>query len=175
MMDIRRIEPGDEAAIERFLDGIPDADRTFLKEDVADPAVLAAWARPGDARSIAVDEYGEVLGYVAVIPLHGWSSHVGEVRIVVDPDSRGRGVGRDLARHAVLEALELDLSKLVVEVIADQEALIAMFRGLGFEPEALLIDHVRDRSGGLRDLLVLAHSVERQWASMATAGIIDGL
>jgi L-amino acid N-acyltransferase YncA len=175
MMEIRRIEPGDEAAIERFLDAIPEADRTFLKEDVADPAVLAAWVRPGDARSIAVDEHGEVLGSVAVVPLHGWSSHVGEVRIVVDPDNRGRGVGRELARHAVLEALELDLSKLVVEVIADQEALVAMFRGLGFEPEALLIDHVRDRSGGLCDLLVLAHSVEQQWASMATAGIVDGL
>jgi L-amino acid N-acyltransferase YncA len=175
MMEIRRIEPGDAAAIERFLDAIPEADRTFLKEDVADPAVLAAWVRPGDARSVAVDDQGAVAGYVAVIPLHGWSSHVGEVRIVVDPDNRGRGVGRDLARHAVLEALELDLSKLVVEVISDQEALIVMFRGLGFEPEALLIDHVRHRSGGLRDLLVLAHSVEQQWASMATAGIVEGL
>jgi hypothetical protein len=31
MMEIRRIEPGDRAALERFLAGIPDADRTFLK------------------------------------------------------------------------------------------------------------------------------------------------
>jgi ribosomal protein S18 acetylase RimI-like enzyme len=173
-MQIRRIEPADRAALEDFLDRIPDADRTFLKEDVADPAVVAAWARPGDARSIALDA-GEVLGYVAVIPLHGWSSHVGEVRIVVDPAHRGLGVGRALARHAVLEALALGLAKMVVEVIADQEALIAMFRGLGFEPEALLVDHVRDRSGELRDLLVLAHSVEQQWASIAAAGIADGL
>jgi ribosomal protein S18 acetylase RimI-like enzyme len=173
-MEIRRIEPADRAALEGFLDGIPDADRTFLKEDVADPEVVAAWARPGDARSIALDG-GEVLGYVAVIPLHGWSSHIGEVRIVVAPAHRGRGVGRALARHAVVEALGLGLAKMVVEVIADQEALIAMFRALGFEPEALLVDHVRDRSGGLRDLLVLAHSVERQWASMAAAGIVDGL
>lgn len=172
-MEIRRIEPGDRAALERFLDEIPDADRTFLKEDVADPDVVAAWVRPGDARSIALDG-GDVVGYVAVIPLHGWSSHVGEVRIVVDPDHRGRGVGQALARHAVLEALELGVAKLVVEVIADQEALIAMFVALGFEPEALLIDHVRDRSGELRDLLVLAHSVADQWASMAAAGIVDG-
>jgi L-amino acid N-acyltransferase YncA len=172
MMEIRRIEPGDRAALERFLDEIPDADRTFLKEDVADPDVVAAWVVPGDARSIAV-EGGDVVGYVAVIALHGWSSHVGEVRIVVDPDHRGRGVGQALARHAVLEALELGVAKLVVEVIADQEALIAMFVALGFEPEALLIDHVRDRSGELRDLLVLAHSVEQQWASMAAAGIVD--
>jgi ribosomal protein S18 acetylase RimI-like enzyme len=173
-MEIRRIEPPDRAALEGFLDRIPDADRTFLKEDVADPAVVAAWARPGDARSIALQD-GAVLGYVAVIPLHGWSSHVGEVRIVVDPAQRGRGVGRALARHAVLEALALGLRKMVVEVIADQDGLIAMFRGLGFEPEALLVDHVRDRSGELRDLLVLAHSVEQQWASMAAAGIADGL
>ena len=171
-MEIRRIEPGDRSALERFLDEIPDADRTFLKEDVADPDVVAAWVLPGDARSIAV-EGGDVVGYVAVIALHGWSSHVGEVRIVVDPDHRGRGVGQALARHAVLEALELGVAKLVVEVIADQEALIAMFVALGFEPEALLIDHVRDRSGELRDLLVLAHSVQDQWASMAAAGIVD--
>jgi ribosomal protein S18 acetylase RimI-like enzyme len=174
-MQIRRIEPADRVALEEFLQRIPDADRTFLKEDVADPDVVAAWARPGDARSIALDDDGVVLGYVAVIPLHGWSSHVGEVRIVVDPARRGHGVGRALARHAVLEALALGLAKMVVEVIADQDGLVAMFRGLGFEPEALLVDHVRDRSGELRDLLVLAHSVEQQWASMAAAGIADGL
>ena len=174
-MQIRRIEPADRVALEEFLERIPDADRTFLKEDVANPDVVAAWTRPGDARTIALDDEGAVLGYVAVIPLHGWSSHVGEVRIVVDPARRGHGVGRTLARHAVLEALTLGLAKMVVEVIADQDGLVAMFRGLGFEPEALLVDHVRDRSGELRDLLVLAHSVEQQWASMAAAGIADGL
>ena len=155
-MEIRRIEPGDRAALQRFLDGIGDADRTFLKEDVADPDVVAAWARPGEARSVALSE-ADILGYVAVIPLHGWSSHVAEVRLVVDPDRRGHGVGQALARHAVLEAL------------------VAMFSGLGFEPEALLLDHVRDRSGELRDLLVLAHSVEEQWASMTVAGIVESL
>ena len=94
---------------------------------------------------------------------------------MVDPEHRGRGVGRALAQRAVLDAMELGLAKLVVEVIAEQEALIAMFRGLGFEPEALLVDHVRDRSGELRDLLVLANSVEGQFASMAAAGIVESL
>lgn len=173
-MEIRRIEPGDRAALERFLDGIPEADRTFLKENVADPDVVAAWVRPDDARSVAVAA-ADIVGYVAVLPLLGWSSHVAEVRLVVDPDHRGHGVGQALARHAVLDALELGVAKMVVDVIADQEALIAMFRALGFAPEALLVDHVRDRSGELRDLLVLAHSVEEQWASMTAAGIVESL
>jgi ribosomal protein S18 acetylase RimI-like enzyme len=173
-MEFRPIAPGDEPALMRFFTRIPEADRTFLKEDVDDPEVVAAWARPGPARLIAVD-HGEVVGSVAVVPLHGWSSHVGEVRLVVDPDQRGRGIGRALAQHAVLAAVELGLAKLVVEVISDQEALIGMFRALGFEPEALLADHVRDRAGEIRDLMVLANDVESQISAMAAAGITDQL
>ena len=95
--------------------------------------------------------------------------------MIVDPDRRGRGIGRALAQHAVLEALTLGLRKMVVEVVADQEATIAMFRSLGFEPEALLKDHVRDQAGELRDLMVLAHSVEESFASMAAVGLGDAI
>ena len=155
-MEIRPIEAGDRPALSGFFERIPESDRTFLKEDVGDPRVLEEWVQPGAGRAIAVED-GEVVGAVAVVRLVGWSSHVGEVRLVVDPDHRGRGIGRRLARQAVLEAVDMGLTKLVVEVISDQEPLIAMFRGLGFEPEALLTDHVRDRSGQMRDLIVLAN------------------
>ena len=174
LMEFRPIEPGDEPALERFFARIPDSDRTFLKEDIDDPDVVAAWARPGTARVIAVDA-GEVVGSVAIVPLHGWSSHVGEVRLVVDPEHRGRGIGRGLARQAVVDAVNIGLAKLMVEVISDQTALIGMFRTLGFEPEALLADHVRDRDGEVRDLMVLANDVESQFSSMAAAGITEQL
>ena len=173
-MEIRQLEVADRAAVERFVGRVPDADRTFFKEDVAAAGVVEAWTHPGTARAVAV-EGGEVVGYVAVVPLHGWSSHVGEVRLIVDPEHRGRGIGRALARRAVLEAVALELRKMVVEVVADQEPTVGMFRSLGFDPEALLTDHVRDRSGSLRDLLILAHAVEDQWSSMLIAGIPDEL
>jgi hypothetical protein len=84
-MEIRQIEPRDHVAVERFVARIPEGDRTFFKEDVADPAVVAAWMELGAARSIAVDG-DAVVGYVAISPLSGWSSHVGEIRVIVDPD-----------------------------------------------------------------------------------------
>jgi L-amino acid N-acyltransferase YncA len=173
-MEIRDLRATDRDAVERFVARVPEGDRTFFKEDVDAPGVVDAWTRPGTARAVAVED-GEVIGYVAVVPLHGWSSHVGEVRVIVDPDRRSRGIGRALARRAVLEAVELELRKMVVEVVADQEPTIAMFRSLGFDPEALLTDQVRDQSGALRDLMILAHSVEEQWSSMITAGIADEL
>jgi ribosomal protein S18 acetylase RimI-like enzyme len=173
-MEIRSLTAADAAALSRFFQRIPEGDRTFLKEDIDDPRVIEHWVQPGTARSIAVDN-DEIVGSVAVIRLHGWSSHVGEVRLVVDPGHRGRGIGRLLARQAVLDAVQTGLTKLVVEVIADQDALIAMFRVLGFEPEALLHDHVRDRAGQPRDLIVLANSVDEQFAALTAAGLADQL
>jgi L-amino acid N-acyltransferase YncA len=173
-MEIRQLEERDEPAVERFIARIPEGDRTFFKEDVADPEVVHAWARPGAARALAVED-GEVVGSAAVVPLHGWSSHVGEVRVIVDPDHRGKRVGRALAQRAILDALELGLTKMVVEVIAEQESTVNMFRSLGFDPEALLVDHVRDRSGELRDLMVLALAVDAAAGSLQTAGVITEL
>ncbi|MBC7679820.1 MAG: GNAT family N-acetyltransferase, partial [Pseudorhodobacter sp.] len=67
------------------------------------------------------------------------------------------------------------LTKTVVEVVVDEVPAIGMFEALGFEPEALLRDHVRDKSGELHDLVVLAHEVEENWSGMAAAGIDDAL
>jgi ribosomal protein S18 acetylase RimI-like enzyme len=169
-MQIKELEAGDRPAIERFLARVPAGDRTFFKEDVEQPGVLDAWTRPGPARALAVED-GDVVGFGAVVPLYGWSSHVGEVRVIVDPDHRGRGIGRALARRAIVDAIALGLTRMVVEVVADQEATVAMFRSLGFDPEALLTDHVRDRTGALRDLMILAHSVEAEWSSLVVSGI----
>jgi ribosomal protein S18 acetylase RimI-like enzyme len=172
-MEIRRLDAEHEPALAGFLARIPDGDRTFFKEDVDDPEVVSSWSR-GGTRSLALD--GEaVVGYVGLFPLRGWSRHVGEVRVVVDPGARGRGIGRALAQHAVREALALGLTKMVIEVVADQEAAIGMFRSLGFEPEALLVDHVRDGNGDLRDLMILAHSVDAQLAAFGSVGVTDAL
>ena len=134
---------------------------------------MGAPGRAGGARSRC--DGGDVVGHVAVVPLGGWSDHVGEVRLIVDPERRGEGIGRMLARRAVLEAIECGVHKLVVEVVAEQDGTVSMFEALGFRAEGLLRDHVRDRDGQLRDLVLLAHPIADQWAAMASAGIDDAL
>jgi ribosomal protein S18 acetylase RimI-like enzyme len=164
-------------ALVAFFRALPDGDRTFIKEDVTDPATVRAWvADPaGGSRWVAVADDGAVRGYVAVLPLSGWSDHVGEVRLVVAPASRGTGLGRDLARHALAQAVEAGLRKLVVEVVPDQGPALALFTALGFTGEALLRDQIRDRDGELRDLMVLAHHVGDTWSGMTAVGVADAL
>ena len=123
---------------------MPEGDRTFFKENVDDPEVLKSWVRPGAARALAV-EGDRVVGYMAVVPLQGWSSHVGEVRVIVDPDARGRGYRASARTHAVLEALqsrpdEDDRRGGRRSGVDDRDVPVARVR-----PEALLVDQVRDR------------------------------
>src|SRR3954464_5265113 len=168
-MELRRPHPDDLDALLAFFERIPAAERTFFKEAVLDRATVEAWATGGGRRALACDG-GEVTGYVAVVALSGWSDHVGEIRLVVDPARRGQGVGRALARWALLQALDCGLGKLYVEVVAEQEGAVAMFGALGFSAEGLLRDHVRDHDGNLRDLVLLAHPVDDHWAAMSSAG-----
>lgn len=171
-------------AVLRFFRALPESDLTFIKEDVTDPATVRAWTadEARGRRWVALDGdsadgevVGEVVGYLAVLPLPGWSDHVGEIRIVVAPDRRGQGLGRELARQALVRAVEAGLTKLLVEVVADQEPVLALFTGLGFTGEALLRDHIRGRDGQLHDLVLLAHHVGETWSGMATVGVADDL
>jgi L-amino acid N-acyltransferase YncA len=160
-MEIREPTPAQLDALMDFFGRVPESERTFFKEPVLDRATVESWLSADRGRRGVAIEAGRVAGYVAVVPLAGWSDHVGELRLVVDPGQRGRGLGRDLARWALLQALECGLAKLFVEVVAEQEGAVAMFQALGFHAEGLLRDHVRDRHGDLRDLVLLAHRLDR--------------
>ncbi len=173
-MNIVEAAPEHAAALTRFFADLPAGDLTFIKEDVTDPATVRSWTEAGSGRWLAFDA-GTVTGYVAVHRLAGWSDHVGEIRLVVDPAHRGTGLGRALARQALTQAVASRLTKVVVELVADQEHALAMFTALGFTGEALLRNHLRDRDGTLRDLVMLAHYVDDTWSGMGTVGLIDEL
>jgi ribosomal protein S18 acetylase RimI-like enzyme len=170
-ISLRQLTPDQADALAEFFAALPEGDRTFVREAVDDREVVASWAEPGQraSRWVACDGT-EVVGYVAVLPLTGWSSHVGELRLVVAPAARGRGIGAALAAHALKTAVDMGLSKLVIEVVAAQDGTIAMFNALGFRGEALLTDHIRDGRGNLQDLVVLAHDVEAAASALETVG-----
>lgn len=175
---ITELGAGHLAALARFFDELPEGDLTFVKEDVTDPATVRSWiTNPESAMRWVVfgADRETVLGFLAVRRLAGWSDHVGEIRLVVHPARRRTGLGTRLAGHAVTNAVSVGIRKLVVELVADQAGALAMFSALGFTGEALLCDHIRDRDGELRDLVMLAHYVDETWSGMASVGLADEL
>jgi ribosomal protein S18 acetylase RimI-like enzyme len=171
LTDLRPLTPRDADAVARFLQVLPEGDLTFLKEDV-DTETVARWCRDERAhRWLVIGDDGEPQAMLSIVPGALWSAHVGELRLVVGQAYRRLGLGRRLARYGLAEAVRLGLSKIVVEVVADKEGDISMFTSIGFEAEALLRDHIRDREGNLRDLVLLSHDVGPRSAAMDVLGL----
>jgi L-amino acid N-acyltransferase YncA len=173
-IDLREMRPADAEALRQFFADTPADDRTFFKEDISDArAVADRWiADELSIRRLSFDD-GAVVAFAALSPGVERMSHVADLRLVVAGRARGRGLGRTVARRMLVEAVEQGFKKVTVDIAAENEGAIRMFQELGFQPEALLRDHLCDPSGELHDLVVLAHAVNEQWSGMLTAGI-DG-
>jgi L-amino acid N-acyltransferase YncA len=171
---VRPMVPEDASAFEAFVSHVPAGEARFLKGNPDDPAeALAGFVRDPNARRLVAVESGEVIGVAGAFPDSGWSSHVAEIRVLVSASHRRRGLGRLLARAALVEALKLGCTHAYVEVVAEQEALVAMFQDLGFEPQALLSDFVRDGAGDFHDLMILTHRADDQWGRSQLLGLTE--
>lgn len=176
-VEIRAVQVGDAEALHRFFAAVPNDDRTFFKEDLSDPGRVAQrWITDEHAiRRLVLDSGGSMVAFATLSPGAERMSHVADLRLVVAASARGRGHGRSLARGMLLEALRHGYKKVTVDIAVDNQGAIAMFRDLGFEPEALLRDQLRDAEGGLHDIVLLAHLVDEQWSGMLTAGLDDAV
>jgi ribosomal protein S18 acetylase RimI-like enzyme len=175
-VDLRPLAADDVGALHDFFAAVPSEEWTFFKEDVTDPAVAERWVTDERCvRRLAIDTGGNVVGFAALHPGVGGSSHVADVTLVVAGAARRQGLGRTLARQMLIDALEQGFKKVTVETAANNRAAIQMFRKIGFEPEALLRDHFYGRDGELHDIVILAHAVDDNWSTMIMAGIDEAV
>ena len=166
-------------AVAAFVATLSAHDLLFLRRDISNPKVIAAWMealRQGRVQSLAVRDAGVLVGCTAIVTEDmTWSRHVGELRVLLGPAQRGKGLGRLLVQECFAMALGLGLEKLVVQMTIDQRTAIAAFEGLGFRAEALLRNHVKDDDGKTHDLALLSHDVGAVQSMMQVYGVPDAL
>lgn len=178
-LELARLQPQDAQALADFAAALPAHDLLFLRRDISHPKVVAAWMQAiaeGRLHSLAVRDSGALVGCSAIVVDNlSWSRHVGELRVLIAPAWRGKGLGRALIQQCFAQALELGLDKLVAQMTVDQVAAIAVFEELGFRAEALLRDHVKDRDGQTHDLVLLSHDVAAVQSRLQAYGVADAL
>ena len=162
-VELSLMSASDVADLKAFVASLPEHDLLFLSRDITNPKVIEAWIAAiseGRVKSLVARENGAFVGCTAIV-MHDllWSQHVGELRVLVSPALRGKGLGSVLIQECFAQALELQLAKLCVQMTVDQRAAIAGFEAVGFRAEALFRNHVKDRDGKLHDLAVLSHDV----------------
>ncbi len=151
----------DALALLAFYRRLPVEDLLYLREDVTKSEAMDRWVE-----GIENDQVWHLLGaYQGRIvadaeldyPFYGWSRHVGELRLVVDPAFRGSGLSLFMVHELLAQAADEGLHKVIVQMTVDQRSAIHLFQKLGFYQEAVLAEHVQDQYGNLRDLIIMAY------------------
>ena len=176
---LRHMGAGDRDPMLAFARALPAHDLLFLPLDITRPEAVDGWlagiAR-GSVTTLLAERAGAILGAATIDRGElDWSAHVGALRVIVSAAMRGKGLGRILTQEAFALALSLGIEKIVAHMTVDQLGARTVFQGMGFRPEALLRDHVRDREGKTHDLLILSHEVAKFQSQRAAYGVSDAL
>jgi RimJ/RimL family protein N-acetyltransferase len=169
---IRAMELKDGPKVLEFFRALPEEDRLFLRDDVTRPEWLDRFVHQIDYHTmvpLVAEQEGKMVGNAALYrSLHGWSVHVGEIRVAVARAFQGKGLGTVMVRELVRIAVDAGLEKMVASVVDNQTGAKRAFEKIGFRPEAVLKGHVKDTHGTKRDLVILANDVSHIWESMAS-------
>jgi L-amino acid N-acyltransferase YncA len=159
---LRLMSPADATALHTFFQEMAEEsprDLLFLRRDVTSGAEIDAWAleiASGETVTVlAVAEF-EVLGEASLhrnnVP---WTRHVGNIRVIVHPQQRGRGLAKLLLGEMCAIALHADIELLMAEMTAEQRGARNLFSGVGFAQEGHYRNFARDLEGKLHDLVVM--------------------
>jgi L-amino acid N-acyltransferase YncA len=167
---LRPVVPDDEQRLLEFFGQIPEDERWFLRDNVANPAVMKEWIRELDFRRVialvAVTEEGRI---IAVVRIHRRLSecmtHVAHLHIEVDPAYRHQRLGTWMLLDAIKLSMNIGIEKLVAELVPgiEEPAINAAFK-LDFFEQAVLRDYIKTPRGEYHDLIIMVKTLHREWS-----------
>ena len=170
-ISLRLPKASDADAVHSFACALPDHDLLYLRRDISKRPVVDAWfesIEAGDSLSILAEQGGTLIGMTGMmLDRRSWSPHVGEIRVLLGPQARGKGLGRVMIQECFVQAVSVGVEKIIAQMTLDQSAARAVFEEMGFQQEALLKDHVRDRNGEDHDIIIMSCNVESAAARLA--------
>ena len=164
---IRPLTAADQPALIRFMNDMPLEHRLFLRDDIANAAMIKAWCRNIDYADV-IPLLGILNGEIVAngtlhFSHHHWTRHVGEIRILVGPDFRGIGIGRAIVHELFSLGISAGLERIMAIHMSSEDFLIKVLVSLGFSEAARIPRHVKDINGENHDMVVLIAEVQNVW------------
>lgn len=174
-VELRLMSGADREAVWALGRSLSERDLLVLRGDLSRAEVLDEWIDAlgrGELVTVLAEEHGAVAGFATIEPeTDPWSRHVAELRMAVAPALRGRGLGRLLTQEAFAIALSAGIEKITGRLLPDQSAALRAYQGLGFRPEGMFREYLKDPEGRKHDLLVLSHDVAAFHAMLEAYGL----
>jgi L-amino acid N-acyltransferase YncA len=167
---IRLMVPEDEKMLLEFFKKIPEDDRLVLRNDTTDPRVIKRWVNEIDYDKVfpvIAEHRGKIIGDATLhMKQYGWQRHVGEIRIVIAKEFRGKGLGKVLIHELLEKAAGVGLHHIQLSLVETQVREIKIFERMGFKKVATLPKYIIDVTGLEHDLIIMTTRVSEIWKKL---------
>ena len=149
-VEIARMTSADRDALVAFVATLSANDLLFVRRDISRKKVIDAWLRAidsGEVLSLVARDGGAMVGCTALVTDElSWSKHVGELRVLVSPAWRGKGLGLRLFQHAIIHARNQHASHLMIHALTENAPMLHIAAKAG----ALIEHHGPDAEAWLK-------------------------
>ncbi len=161
---VRQIREEDAGAVRRLFSRIPKSDLLMYKDDVARREPLENWFLSQSYKKVedlVAIKGGEVVAKGTLNTEGLFWPHAAEVKLVVDPECRGKGLGSLMFNILLYEGLKRHFQKIIVRYLHDNMSFIKILNHYGFEPESVLNYYVVDEdTRDQKDLVVASYDLQ---------------
>ncbi|MFH1418074.1 MAG: GNAT family N-acetyltransferase [Planctomycetota bacterium] len=167
---IRPLKKDDVERSLAFFQALPKEDLKYLRGDPTRREVVENRIREMESgeynRLVAVVDDKIVADGALEMTRRAWTSHVGELRLIVAQEYQRKGLGMLMAHELYALAASFKIEQIMVTMMRPQIAARNIFLKLGFREEAVLPAHVRDRDGESQDLILMRCDLEALWREL---------
>jgi RimJ/RimL family protein N-acetyltransferase len=161
---LRSLENEDMENLFKFFSKIPRTDLLIYKDDVGKWETIESWFTSPLYEKVYQIIALKDLEIIAKGTLHKgglYWQHAAEIKLIVDPDYRGRGLGSQMFKTLLAEALKLSFEKIIVRFTSDNKSFTRMLDHFGFKPEAVLNCYIScEETGEHKDLVIASYNLE---------------
>ena len=165
------IRPAEDTYVERlfrFFSNMPSSDLLIFKDDLPEAEHRGNW--------FISNLYSKVLRLVALrgdeiiatgtVHKEGlYWLNAAEIKLIVDPPNRGKGIGSKLFNRLLLELFQLRMRKVIVRYTPDNISFTRIIGHYGFKPETVLSCFIMDENTNEKKDLIIASFNLEEWAN----------
>lgn len=155
-------------ALRSFYEMVSEEERFTLREDPLDQELQLSWLKDQErlkAWHVVALREKRVVGHSFLVKgNYGMRRHIGIVAVILSFDFKGKGLGTWMLLDLIKRAMELELEKIVVEIVEGiDNGLVDALRRMDFQEMAILKDFCKDKAGNLRDLILMGKNLHAHW------------
>jgi RimJ/RimL family protein N-acetyltransferase len=147
-----------------FFSRIPRADILIFKDDVGGLETIESWFTNPMYKKVfqlVALKNDEIIAKGTLNKEGLYWQHAAEIKLIVDPNYRGKGLGSQMFKSLLAEGLRHGFEKLIVRFTPDNKSFIRMLDHFGFKPEALLNCYVSyEDTEEHKDLVIASYNLE---------------